>query len=86
MELCKGEEDGLQVEEDPGEVEEQHNLTLERESKSCQVVRQRRQVEVAPLDSTWRARGLCSVFPRKRNTLKWKRTGRRGLMKQGRQC
>jgi len=64
------EEDGLQVEEDPGEVEEQHNLTLERESKSCQVVRQRRQVEVAPLDST----------------LKWKRTGRRGLMKQGRQC
>jgi len=64
------EEDGLQAEEDPGEVEEQHNLTLERESKSCQVVRQRRQVEVAPLDST----------------LKWKRTGRRGLMKQGRQC
>lgn len=70
MELCKAEEDGLQVEEDRGEVEEQHNLTLERESKSCQVVRQRRQVEVAPPDST----------------LKWKRTGRRGLMKQGKQC
>lgn len=70
MELCKAEEDGLQVEEDPGEVEEQHNLTLERESKSCQVVRQRRQVGVAPPDPT----------------LKWKRTGRRGLMKQGKQC
>lgn len=70
MELCKAEEDGLQVEEDPGEVEEQHNLTLERESKSCQVVRQRRQVEVAPPGPT----------------LKWKRTGRRGLMKQGKQC
>ena len=86
MELCKVEEDGLQVEEDPGEVEEQHNLTLERESKSCQVVRQRRQVAVAPPDPTWMARGLCSVFLRKRNTLKWKRTGRRGLMKQGKQC
>jgi len=70
VELCKAEEDGLQVEEDQGEVEEQHNLTLERESKSCQVVRQRRQVEVAPPDST----------------LKWKRTGRRALMKQGKQC
>ena len=80
------EEDGLQVEEDPGEVEEQHNLTLERESKSCQVVRQRRQVGVAPPDPTWRARRFSSVFPRKRNTLKWKRTGRRGLMKQGKQC
>ena len=62
------EEDGLQAEEDPGEVEEQHNLTLERESKSCQVVRQRRQVEVAPPDSTWRARRLC-FFSKKKEYL-----------------